>query len=89
MRASLGALATLARLAASSLAGGVVGFLLVLALVIGGIVYAINEASAHECRKLATVSGMRTAYLGIGSGCYVEVGGRMIPVENWRGEADR
>lgn len=65
-----------------------VSVVLVIALVIWGMLLATNESMSHECRKLAEISGHRTKYYGMGSGCYVDVNGRMIPVDNWRGEAD-
>jgi len=41
-----------------------------------------------ECNRINSDSGIRTSYR-LPGGCYVEVNGRMIPKENWRGEYEQ
>lgn len=44
--------------------------------------------SRYQCNQVGDMSGKPTEYKLIG-GCYVEVNGRFIPEENWRGEYEQ
>lgn len=44
--------------------------------------------AAVSCDEVGEMSGRRVEYRLI-SGCYVEVNGRMIPRDSWRGEETR
>ena len=43
---------------------------------------------AWKCDEINAVTGRKTQYRLI-SGCYVEVDGRWVPRDSWRGEQDR
>ena len=62
-----------------------VGVLIVIGLVIGIPAYLVDKA---QCNRIASDSNINTEYRLIG-GCYVEVNGRMIPKDNWRGESEQ
>lgn len=44
--------------------------------------YGLTKAA---CNRLQATTGINTRY-DLLNGCYVEVNGRFIPQENWRGE---
>lgn len=60
-------------------------FLALLFIIVGTPVVLIDKAG---CNRIASDSNINTEYRLIG-GCYVEVNGRMIPKDNWRGEYEQ
>lgn len=44
--------------------------------------------SAASCVESAEMTGRKTEYKMI-SGCFIEVNGRMVPLDSWRGEESR
>lgn len=62
-----------------------VAVLVVIGLVVGIPTYLVDKA---QCNRIASDSNINTDYRFIG-GCYLEVNGRMIPKDNWRGEYEQ
>ncbi len=61
---------------------------LVFVLIFGAILSAGFAVAAAECSTIGEMSGRRTEWKVLG-GCFVEVKGRLIPKDSWRGEEDR
>lgn len=57
--------------------------ILIVAILFGG-----GAWSNYRCNQLEDLSGKKTEWR-LGAGCYVEVNGRLIPQENWRGEYEQ
>lgn len=66
----------------------VIWFALITIGIISLIVAGAYFVARAECNRVASDSNIKTSYRFIG-GCYVEVNGRMIPKENWRGEYEQ
>lgn len=66
-----------------SVASVVISVVIVALLLVGSC-----AVSDWQCGQIGEVSGKRTEYY-VGSGCYIEVNGRLIPKESWRGEEER
>ncbi len=41
-----------------------------------------------QCNEVGDVTGRNTTYK-LMSGCYIEVNGKMVPSDSWRGEQDK
>lgn len=52
---------------------------------LGMVCWAALSFSRYQCADIGERSGRRTEW-GIVSGCFIEVNGRMIPKDSWRGE---
>lgn len=63
-------------------------FGLAMVLVVGAIFGGAFACESARCSTVGEMSGRRTEWRLIG-GCFVEVKGRMIPQDSWRGEEDR
>lgn len=61
---------------------------LVMVLILGALTGGALAVHAAECSTIGEMSGRRTEWKVIG-GCFVEVNGRLIPKDSWRGEEDR
>lgn len=60
--------------------------ILFLVFIFGGLIY----FDKRQCNSIGRYSNIATQYRGLlDGGCYVEVNGRFIPKENWRGEYER
>lgn len=57
----------------------VIGLLLLIALILGGGC----ALTAAQCQNVETLSGRPTEWHVMG-GCFVEVDGEVIPIDNWR-----
>lgn len=55
---------------------------------IGIVGLALHLGNVAQCSEVGDVTGRRTDYRVL-SGCYVEVNGRMVPLDSWRGEEAR
>lgn len=64
----------------------VMGIVIVGALVLGTPLVLLEK---YSCSQLEKNIDRNTEYHIIGGGCLVEVNGRMIPRDNWRGEYER
>lgn len=61
---------------------------LVFVVLVGLVLIVSCAVSDWQCGQIGEVSGKRTEY-HVGSGCYIEVNGRLIPKDSWRGEEER
>lgn len=60
------------------------------AILIGGALIFLGPLimGTIKCDEVSRVTGRKTEYHYF-SGCYIEVNGRMIPSDSWRGEQDK
>lgn len=58
------------------------------AMILGFAIFGVSMLGKVDCDKLQSMSGKDTKYSLIG-GCYVEVNGKFIPRDNWRGEYEK
>lgn len=61
---------------------------LIITLIFLGIMALGPLIERAKCNRISSDSNIKTSYRLLG-GCYVEVNGRMIPKENWRGEYEQ
>ena len=61
----------------------VAGLGLIVLMVVG-----LNYTDKRSCNAIEK-RGTPSEYLGLIEGCYVEVNGKLIPRDNWRGEYER
>lgn len=64
-----------------------VGMGILLVLAVGAMLGLDAGCSSMQCHDVERATGKRTEYRVL-TGCYVEVGGKMIPLGSWRGEQE-